>query len=201
MKKITFTTIALIIGFISNAQVAKTNFSRSLTGINVIVLTLSGNTSVQGSVGDDLRVNSFLQTKGDIWGWKFPEKRPEFKIEPVISRDTLYITTPAVYTPATIGVSTYSEHIENVIQIPTGKKLIVRQAKKLSVEDDFKYLSILNADNLSVVIHKSKIMRLKCEAFKSVKINSGEVSKTYLLEGTGADYYALKANQIFVNFK
>ena len=72
-------------------------------------------------------------TRGKVWGWKFPAERPDFKICRKESRDTLYITTPERYEPNTIGINTYSESIENGLEIPSGKKIVILNPEKVKI--------------------------------------------------------------------
>ena len=79
------------------------------------------------------------QLKADysIGGWKFPAERPPLRIMHHFSGDTLYITTPGQFHPGVIGISTYSESLDNTISIPSGKKLIIHGSGNLTIEDYF----------------------------------------------------------------
>ncbi len=134
MKKSILVSVALVASLYSaSAQQAKTELTAPLSAINVVVLKLSGNNTIRTISGDNLQISSLLMTRGNVWGWKFPAERPEFKIIREESRDTLFITTPEKYEPKTIGINSYSETIENGVEIPSGKKIVVLNPEKVKV--------------------------------------------------------------------
>lgn len=202
MKQINLTLMAIILGLSTGfAQKTVTQISKSLTGIHVIVLNLSGNTSVQASATDEIKIKSYLQQKGDVWGWKSPNTRPAFQIMERISNDTIYITTPLIFSPNTIGISTYAENIENTIMIPGGKKIFVVHSDNLLVEDEMEHLNVKNTDDITVIIRKAEVKLLKCNARATLQINSIEHSKSYELNGLGSHIYNLTANKIKLKLK
>jgi len=141
MKKVLFLFLALSTGFTTlPAQNLKADFSVPAGQFKVVLLQLSGNSVVQGSGSDEVRVKSSLFTRGKIWGWRFPADRPPFKVTHHYSGDTLYISTPGRFSPGIIGISTYSESLENTISIPSGKKLIIQGTGNLSIEDNVRPL-------------------------------------------------------------
>ena len=202
MKQINVTMLAIILAITTGfAQKTKTEFSKSARAVKVIVFSLTGNSSIQASANDEVKIKSFLQSKGDVWGWKSPDKRPEFKISDRISGDTLFVTTPQVYSPNTIGINTYSENIDNTIMVPEGKKVYVKHSEKLTLEDEMEYVDVNNTNELNVSIPKSGVRLLKCNAADDLKINSKENSKSYELNGLGTHTYSLAARQITLNLK
>jgi hypothetical protein len=202
MRQISFLFIALCLG-ISNslAQQAKAEYSISLTKINVIVLDLSGNTSIKSSDNDEVKIKSFLMTDGHVLGWKFPNERPSFQISERVSNDTIYISTPIIFNPKSIGIDTYSETIVNTIQLAPDKIIDVRSADQLTVEDDLRQLKTTNTNSLIVDVHKSSVNELICHAKAIIKINGTESLKEYELNGNGSNTYNLQAAQITINFK
>jgi hypothetical protein len=202
MKQINLTLLTLFIGIVTGfAQKAKTEFSMSIPCIHVVVLDLTGNTSIQASPKDEIKINSFLQSKGDTWGWKWPDQRPDFKIKERISKDTLYITSPLRYSPKTIGITTYSENIDNIIFVPEGKKIYVIHSDQLMVEDGMGMLDVRNTGELTISIRKSTVKQLKCNARMRLNINTIENTKSYELNGLGTQTYNLEADQITINLK
>jgi hypothetical protein len=134
MKKSILVTVALVASLYSaTAQQAKTELTAPLSAIHVVALKLSGSNIIRTTTHDSLQMSSFLLTNGKVWGWKFPAERPDFKITRKESRDTLYITAPEKYQPNTIGISTYSESIENSLEIPSGKKIVILNPEKVKV--------------------------------------------------------------------
>lgn len=202
MRQIFFLFIALCLG-ISNclAQQAKAEYSISLTTINVIVLDLSGNTSIKSSDNDEVKIKSFLMTDGHVLGWKFPNERPPFQISERVSNDTIYISTPVIFNPKSIGIDTYSETIVNTIQLAPDKIIDVRSADQLTVEDDLRQLKTTNINSLIVDVHKSSVNELICHAKAIIKINGTESLKEYELNGNGSNTYNLQSAQIIINFK
>jgi hypothetical protein len=202
MKKVTLTTITLSLciafGF---AQKTTTDLSRSLVNAHVVILSLSGNTSIQSTAINEIRIKSFLQPKGDVWGWKFPDKRQDFEIIARTSNDTVYINTPSKYSPATIGVNTYSERIDNIIALPSDKQIIVKQADNLVVEQDIKSMIIETTNVLTIAIHKTEIKSLKCRAKNSLKINEVTFPLAYQFDGTGNNSISIQANSISITLK
>lgn len=201
MKQVNLTLFALFISITIGFAQAKTELSMPMTGIHVVVLDLTGNTSIQSTIKDEIKIKSFLQSKGKIWGWKWPAQRPDFKIKERVSKDTLYITSPLRYSPETVGISTYYENIDNTIFVPEGKKIYVIHSEQLQVEDGMQMLDVRNTGKLTVSISKSTVKQLKCHAPVKLKINSLENTKTYELNGLGTQTYDLVADQITVNLK
>jgi hypothetical protein len=202
MKQIILTFFAFAIGMVTVfAQKTKTQFSMSTRGIQVVVLDLTGNTSIEVSPKDEIKIKSFLQLKGGTWGWEWPDQRPEFKIKERVSKDTLYITSPPTYSPKIIGITTYSENIDNTIMMPEGKKIYVIHSDQLQVEDCMEMLDVKNTGDLTVTILKSTVKQLKCHARRILKINTVEASKSYELNGFGTQIYYLEADQITINLK
>ncbi|NVO19827.1 MAG: hypothetical protein HXX13_09005 [Bacteroidetes bacterium] len=202
MKKIVLFSITMYLGItVVFAQSMKTHYSQSLKQVNVVVLYLSGNTVIQANIDNEIKISNYLMTKGDVWGWKFPEHRPAFINMVRQSRDTLFINSPAIYNPSVIGVDTYSETIENTIQLPADKKIIIRKAGDLSFESDMKYLNILNTGKLKVEVKKFSMGELNCKASKRLLINGSLASNLYTLEGKGNNTYNLQASEISINFK
>ena len=183
------------------AQNSRVEHTRSLDRINVVVLSLSGNTSIQGTMENELKTRSLLITKGGVWGFKYPESRPEFKTVEYVLHDTLFVSTPARFDPHVIGIDTYSESIENTIQLPADKKIIITRADQLELENDWKYINVCNANQLKLTIHKASIGTLSCRVSKSLKINGQKSSSEYVMNGIGPNIYSLQANQVSLNIR
>jgi len=136
MKNLLFLLMAVCTGITTlPAQQLKADYSVSARQSNVVVLQLSGNSAVQASGSEEVRVKSSLFVSGKVWGWKFPADRPPLRIMHHFSGDTLYISTPVQFHPGVIGISTYSESFDNTISIPSGKKLIIHGSGNLTIED------------------------------------------------------------------
>jgi hypothetical protein len=183
------------------AQTVKTEHMCLLTNIHVIVLQLWGNSSIQLSGNDEIKIKSYLLKKGNIWGWQLPVKRPNFLIKERISNDTVFINSPSEFRPKVIGIDTYSETIENTVLLPFDKKSIIRRADQLTIEDNLKSLEITNTNEILIDIRKEAIKELKCHTQRLLKVNGAKMLNEYELYGTGTNIYNLKADQIIINFK
>lgn len=140
------TLILFFIFFGSNAQTANDKIVIPLNSINTVVLRESGGAcKLFVSQSNEITAQSELHTSGGIWGWSFPKKRVPFKISCQQSNDTLYIKMPVTFSFSTIGISTYSEQISSIIQIPADKHVLVQKAKNLTIEGQFKHLDIHNS--------------------------------------------------------
>jgi len=202
IKKLILSVIICVLYFSVNAQEKENKFTESLKGVNVVVLNLCENTTIKTSQLDEIKVMSYLFTKGDTWGWQYPKERPLFKPEIKQSNDTLFVRTPTVFKPKSIGVNIYEEKIETSIQVPGDKQIIIKKADNLIIEDEFILVDIYNTNELNYqLIKKSKVKMLLCEANKELIINGKQKGNNYEFQGTGKGKYILKANKITVTIK
>jgi len=202
MKNVLFLFLAMSTGITTlTAQNLKADYSVSARQFNVVMLQLSGNSVVQGSGTEEVRVKTSLFTSGKIWGWRFPADRPPLKITHHYSGDTLFITTPGQFRPGIIGISTYSESLENMISIPSGKKLIIQGSGNLSIEDNFSRVEQSGSGTVALSISQPEVNRLTCKAVKRLLIDGNVRTGEYELNGRGLEQYQLNADVIKVNFK
>ncbi len=202
MKNELFLFLALSTGITTlTAQNLKADYSVSARQFNVVMLQLSGNSVVQGSGTDEVRVKSAVFSKGKVWGWRFPADRPSLKISHHYVGDTLYISTPDHFRPGIIGISTYTESLENTVSVPSGKKLIIHGSGYLSIEDNFSQLEQSGSGTVSLSIRQSEVSRLKCKAVKRLLVDGAAKTSEYELNGRGSEQYQLYADVIKVNFK
>ena len=201
--KLILVLILTVIFIRSNAQELTYTFVGSLSDVNTIVLNdLSGDCTLFQSTTDELNVKSELYINGETWGWKLPDRRPVFNIYSRQSNDTLYIEMPYKFSFKVIGISTYSEQIKSVLQIPNDKQIIVRKAEKLSIEGEFNYLNIQNTTELYCnTIFKMNMNRISCKATERLTINGIRHNNLYEWEGQGNGNYNLQANHIFLTTK
>ncbi len=183
------------------AQQRQTEYSKSLSEINVIVLNLSGNSTLVFSGSSILKINSFLFPRGGVLGWQSPSKRPDFEITDRQSADTVYVTAPPKFTPNSIGFSNYSETTNNIILLPADKKIIIRDADNLKVEGRCKWMDVNQAGSVSVSLEEFFIKELSCIAQKSLIINDSALSKAFVLKSSGSDTLYIKASHININLK
>ena len=202
MKSLFFLLMAICTGMCTlSAQQLKADYSVSATQVNVVALQLSDNSTVQASGNEEVRVKSSLFASGKVWGWKFPANRPPLKIMHHVSGDTLYISTPDQFCPGIVGISTYSESLDNTISIPSGKKLIIHGSGNLSIEDNFSRVEQSGSGTVSLAVNMTELSGLECKArvrlFIDGKVKSGE----YELNGRGSEHYELNADVIKVKFQ
>jgi len=165
--------------------------------INVIVLKSNGQTLVKNNDSDNLQISSKRYEKGKVIGVKVPEERTTFDVEFSISADTLYLTTPKRFSPKIIGITTYSEVIENTIELPKDKKLVILEADKLYFNNIQNNLVVNSAreitfDNLT----KTNIAELKCTATHYLRINDEKKAKEFELHAYGSYYLTIHADKI-----
>jgi len=202
MKILLFLFMAVSTGITTlSAQQLKADYSVPATKINVVVLQLSGNSVVQASGNEEVRVKSSLFARGKVWGWKFPADRPPLEIMHHISGDTLYISTPGQFHPAVVGISTYSESLDNMISIPSEKKLIIHGSENLSIEDNFCLVEQSGSGTVSLAVSMTEVNNLKCKSRVRLSIDGKMRSGEYELNGKGFEQYQLNADVIKVNFK
>jgi hypothetical protein len=202
MKVLFFLLMAVCTGIATlSAQQLKADYSVSAKQSNVIVLELSGNSAIQASGSEEVRVKSSLFVSGKVWGWKFPADRPPLRIMHHFSGDTLFISTPGQFHPGAIGISTYSESLDNTISIPSGRKLIIHGSGNLSIEDNFSQVEQSGSGTVSLAVSMTEVSGLKCKARKRLLIDGEVKSGEYELNGKGSEHYQLNADVIQVNFK
>jgi hypothetical protein len=201
--KTNLTLIMFLIIFGSYAQKTNDKIDIPLNSINTVVLSeLSGVCSIFQSKTNELYARSELNTSGGKWGWSFPKERPLFKISSRESNDTLYVEMPYEFSFKTIGISTYSEHITSIIQIPEDKQIIIQKANKLIVEDEFSQLNIQNTEDLICnIIHKNSMNNILCNAGKRLTINGLKSNNQYEFQGSGKGNSSLKAINISLTLK
>jgi hypothetical protein len=202
MKILFFLFMAVCTGITTlSAQQLKADYSVSATQFNVVVLQLSGNSTVQASGNEEVRVKSSLFASGKVWGWKFPADRPPLKIMQHVSGDTLYISTPEQFHPAVVGISTYSESIDNMISTPSDRNVIIHGSGNLNIEDNFSRVEQSGSGTVSLDVSMTAVGGLKCKARQRLVIDGKVKSGEYELNGKGSEHYQLNADVIKVNFK
>jgi hypothetical protein len=183
------------------AQQKQAEYSKSLADVNVVVLSLSGNTTLVLSGSSALQMNSFLTPKGSVIGWQSPSKRPEFEITDRQSGDTVFVSSPSKFSPNTIGISNYSESMDNIILLPDNKKIIISSADNLKVEGRCKWLDVNQAGSVSVSLEEFFIRELSCIAQKSLRINDETLAKSFVLKSSGSDTLYINASNININLR
>jgi hypothetical protein len=202
MKTLFFLLMAVCTGMCTlSAQQLKADYSVPAAQFNVVVLELTGNSAVLASRNEEVRVKSSLFARGKVWGWKFPADKPPLRILHHVSGDTLYISTPDQFHPAVVGISTYSESLDNTISIPSGKKLIIHGSENLSIEDNFSRVEQSGSGTVSLSVSMTEVSGLKCKARVRLLIDGKLKSGEYELNGKGLEHYQLNADVIKVNFK
>ncbi len=200
-KKMIIATLLLLPGFVSKAQ-EKTTISLPATKVKVVVIETSAKTNLKSTSSGYVVVNSTLNQKGKVRGLSWPSNRPEFDILRRTSGDTLYIKTPERFSPAIVGVSTYSEEILNTIDIPTGIAVVVKKSEELHFENYFAWVQVQNG--LLVTgsdLPKNDIGQLLCNAGAMLKVNERKDLQVYEFNGTGHLFIHLNADEIILNLK
>ena len=204
MKKTIFSSILLLTlvnSIVSNAQDVTTKFNRELDNVKVVVLDLSGNTTLQPMVGNRINILSLLSTEGSVWGLKIPDKRPEFQIQYNQSGDTLYVKTPSVFTYKSIGISTYAEQNSNVIQISSEIPIIISNAGHIEIQSGFLKVEIRDADDIDFsASNKADIKLLNCKSDKNLIVNGNKKATSFEFQGIGSESYLFNAKNIKLSF-
>jgi len=202
MKKAILLLVVTFLAISSGiAQQKQAEYSKSLAGVNVVVLSLSGNSTLVLSGSNVMKINSFLSPKGSVVGWQSPSKRPEFEIIGRQSGDTVFVTSPPKFSPNTIGISNYSENMDNIILLPDDKKIIISAADNLKVEGRCKWLDINQARAVSVSLEEFFIKELSCIAQESLRINDKTLAKSFVLKSGGSDTLYINASRININLR
>jgi hypothetical protein len=186
---------------ISSGQPLKTEFSMNMNNIHVLVLNLSGHTTIRESADNETSMQSSLTSGGSVVGLKFPSKRPAFNVISTISSDTLYLFSPPVYSPSSIGINTYSENIDNQILIPSGKILVIRGKDELVIEKYHGRVNICNSGHTVLKLEKNSIKDLSCESVKGMILATNKHSDTYTMNGIGTDEYTVSSETISLTLK
>lgn len=185
-----------------HAQGLTHKFNKELKEVNVVVFNLEGNAIIHPSPENQIRVVSVLNTKGNVWGLKKPKYRPEFKTTYLISNDTLYVTTPQIFSYSAIGINTYSEQIETTIQVLSSTEIIIRKADNVEFEPSFANLSIQEANSIKCLdINKASVKVLQCDSKYNLVVNGLKKGNSFEYEGIGLSKYFLKANTIKITIR
>ena len=143
-----------------------------------------------------------MNTKGDVWGLKKPKYRTEFKTTSLVSNDTLYVTTPQIFSYSAIGINTYSEQIETTIQVLSSTEIIIRKANDIEFEANFKNLSIQEANSIRCLdVNKASVKVLHCDSKDNLVVNGLKKGNSFKYEGIGLSKIFLKANTIKIIIK
>ncbi|MEN0051554.1 MAG: hypothetical protein AAF806_31105 [Bacteroidota bacterium] len=196
MKQIIIIILGLVCSFASLAQ-EQVEHIIPMDQINVIVLTSNGETYFEASNSNDLQIESKKHTKGKVIGYKFPAESITFDVDYRMSSDTLYLMTPRKNSPKIIGITTYSEAIENRISLPKDKKLLIVKAEKLHFEGISNDVVIQAAQQTTFNnLVKSEIAELKCTATQSLRLNDEKKAKEFELYSNGNQILAINATRI-----
>lgn len=189
--------ISLLISGISLAQNSIDHFKKSIEDINVIVLRLDGYVKIVPLPTDQIISISTLNSQGEVWGISFPDQRPEFKTQSRQSKDTLYIRTPSRFSYSSIGINTYNEKIETILQISSSVQVIIEKSDKIEITAGWSYLNIIEAKSVELNnLNKSNIKSLLCHSEEKM-IDDGQIKPNYYtFEGNGSEFYSIKSNYI-----
>lgn len=199
-------SVLLVIYFFSilgSFSQQKESVEINLDDVEVVVILASGKTEIKNSIDDKLNATSFLWKTGKVIGVKWPKERPVIMFKFSKEADTIYLTTPQKFIPNVIGISTYAEHINNIIEIPAKKKVIVKRAEELQVKDYF-YNGLLVKETVNLKIDhisKEEIASLKCYAATKLIVDGQAKSLNYEFEGTGNNNLELRADKIYLSFQ
>ena len=190
------------ISFTLIGQKTVDNYQTDIDQVSVVVLHLDGLARIRPVSGNQLRIETVLITKGNVWGFKSEKSRPEFEITVIQSSDTLYVSTPGLFSYRSVGINTYSEKIESTIRIPSSVKIIVDQAKEVEIDPGFAFLDIKKARSVDMNdLEKDRIRSLCCISNKWLTVNGKLRGDSYEFEGLGGESYHLNANRIALNIK
>lgn len=204
MKTVKFPIIAVLcsISIMGLGQNTVHNYQTDIEQVSVVVLNLDGLVRITPVSGKQLRIESTLTTRGDVWGFKREKSRPAFETTGILSSDTLYVSTPGLFSYSSVGINTYSEKIESSISIPGSVKIIINHAHEVEVEPGFTSLDIRNARSVDVNdLAREKIKSLRCVSNKNLTVNGELRGDSYDFEGVGRECYYLSANSIDLNIK
>lgn len=196
MRELIILTLSLVYALCGFAQ---QEMERNIIteNINVIVLKSNGQTVVKNNNNDNLHISSKRYEKGKVIGVKVHKERTVFDIESRTSSDTLYLTTPKRFSPKVIGITTYSEVIENTIKLPRDKKLVILEANELHFDGIYNNLFIKFAKKIILNdLRKTNIAELRCTATQSIYLNDEKKAKEFELHGYGNYYLTINANKI-----
>ncbi len=199
LKNVLLTTLILTIStFAQN----KTEKVIPADGISVVVISSSEVTNIKRSNKNIVQITSYLFKKGSVWGVKKPAERPSFEAMYRISNDTLFIQTPKRFTPKVIGINTYSEKIESILEIPFSKKILIKKAGQLFFSDTFLNVIVKKSERVSSVdLTKKDIALLKCKASEKLIINGINKSLDFELVNVGKQNIQLNSHEIVINIK
>jgi hypothetical protein len=199
---------SLIIGVLSSicvlsmGQKTVNKYQADLDGVNVVVLDLDGHAKVTPIAGSQIHAVSTLTTKGKVWGLKSEKTRSNFETTGILSSDTLYVTTPKLFSYTSVGINTYSEKIETSIKIPMSAKIIISNANEIKIESGFASLNLRSAESVELVnLEKDQIHTLSCRSNSDLIINDTPKGSSFEFQGLGMEYYYLKAKRMELNFK
>lgn len=199
--KVVLAICLLVIPFLVIAQ-KKTTLSLNIKSVEVVILKCSSKTVLKSVKSEQLNVTSEMNIYGKVWGFQSPSKRPEFLIQYTISNDTLYIETPKVFAPATIGVSTYKEEINSTLEIPFDKKVIVKHADLLHFNSYFNQVVVNRANVITgFELRKEGLARLYCHAKETLFINNRNDIQVYEFNGVGTSSIYLTGDEIKLTIK
>ena len=171
------------------------SFTVSAGTIKTVVIETSALTRLKTS--SEIKVSSSLKSEGKIYGFQIPSVRPAFQLSKKISGDTLYIQTPKIFSPSTIGVSTYQENITNTIEIPFGITVILIQAESLEILDFPSNLQIKEARKVvGSALQKKDISRLECLATIGLTLNGKKGMQAYEINHLGRSTISIHAEEI-----
>jgi hypothetical protein len=202
MKNLILISLFLLSGHcMISGQPLKTEFSMDMNDINVLVLNLSGHTTIRESADNETSLQSSLTTSGSVVGLKFPSKRPAFNVLSRISSDTLFLFSPPVYSPSSIGINTYSENIENQMLIAPGKTLVVKGKDEIVIEKYHGRVNIRNSGLTVLKLEKKSIKDLSCEFANGIISGETKHSGTYMMNAGGTDEYTVSSETISLTLK
>lgn len=177
-------------------------YQDDLDRVNVVVLNLDGHVRITPTSGSQMQVVSNLSTKGNVWGIKTEKSRPVFETLGTLSSDTLYVTTPMLFSYTSVGINTYSETIETSIKISESVEIIIPGANEIEIESGFASLDIRSAESVEIVdLDKDQIKTLCCTCNTNLLVNGNTRGNSFEIQGIGIESYFLKAKRVALTIK
>ena len=201
-SKILIIAVLSSISFMGIGQKTVDTYQTDIDKVRVVVLHLDGLARITPVSGNQLRIESNLTTKGDVWGFKREKSRPAFETTSILSSDTLFVSTPRLFSHSSVGINTYSEKIESSIKIPGSVKIIINHANEVEIDPGFTSLIIKKAKSVDMNdLARDKIKSLCCVSNKNLTVNGKLRGDSYEFEGVGRESYYLSANSIDLSIK
>ncbi|NUM71407.1 MAG: hypothetical protein HUU43_11195 [Ignavibacteriaceae bacterium] len=205
MNRILFSLIFLVFCMVVIAQPERDVQTIPGSSVDTVYINLPGKVVIESGISRDILISTEVKKSGTVIGFSNLSDLKPYKTEAMKKGGILMVKAKSREELWAVGISTYSEEITNIVQIPEDKTVIVKGEKaELWIKDVFPDLSVENKGDITLNSLKGDIRSISCYVKNgSVVVNGKENGNRFTKTDNGnaiINLYSQKGD-IYLNFE